>query len=226
MKHTHSSGSLPKSFLTPVTSASSFICEMIAFSSTGASWGRGDMQGVRSMNEHDAVYTPRLRMGFFLHLQAKDNLDVTRVALIFPTQGRKFWKKKIVLSIFYFLPTGVLLGTFSNSCTIFISNNSNDRRSWNKQKTCRKCECCSADNWSLHSRFSLDVSECAPVQSAGRLRGSRSPHGSRLQTSRGRCPWILPPSPSLQASPPPSAAHTRTPSWESLQCALKGEFHR
>lgn len=39
---------LPKSFLTPVTSVSSFISEGMAFSNTGASWGRGDMQGVKS----------------------------------------------------------------------------------------------------------------------------------------------------------------------------------
>lgn len=53
--------------------------------------------------------------------------------------------------------------------------------------------------------------ECAPVQSAGQLRGSSSLHGSGLQTSRGRRPWTLPPSPSPSplASTPPSEAHTR-----------------
>lgn len=39
---------LPKSFLTPVTSVSSFICDVMVFSRTSASWGRGDMQGVKS----------------------------------------------------------------------------------------------------------------------------------------------------------------------------------
>lgn len=31
------------------------------------------------------------------------------------------------------LPTGVLVGTFSNSCTMFMSSSSNERRSWKPQ---------------------------------------------------------------------------------------------
>ena len=65
--------------------------------------------------------------------------------------------------------------------------------------------------------------ECAPVQWAGRPRGSSSLHGSRLQTSQGSSPWTLPPSPSPPASPPPSAAHTRITSLASLQYALKDD---
>lgn len=68
-----------------------------------------------------------------------------------------------------------------------------------------------------------ELFECAPVQSAGRLRGSSSRHGSCLQTSQGRCPWALPPSPSPLASLPPSEAHTRMASLVSLQSAFKDD---
>lgn len=65
--------------------------------------------------------------------------------------------------------------------------------------------------------------ECAPVQWAGRLRGSSSLHGSRLRTSQGSSPWTLPPSPSPPASPPPSEAHTRMTSLASPQNALEDD---
>lgn len=41
--------SLPKSLVTPGTSASSFSCE-----DGGASWGSGDMQGVKSRDQATA----------------------------------------------------------------------------------------------------------------------------------------------------------------------------
>lgn len=98
------------------------------------------------------------------------------------------------------------------------------------QNTCRESERCSTDHLlSFSTRVTARwsgqpvVPGCAPVQSAGQLRGSSSHHGSGLQTSQGCCPWTLPPSPSPLASPPPSEAHIRMPSLVSARCVFTDE---